>query len=181
MIGIGFFRRLRVPGHVVLDAEEHGEDEERDERGGDRQRVEAGAGRHADGGVDPDGGGGGQAADVTLSAQDRAAAEKADAGDDLRRDARRIAAVRFGQLDRDQGEGRGAERDQRVRAEAGGALTDLALRAEHRAEHGGEQQAAERFELSSRPGQISIWSQIESASSWARFALSVTTLPSTTS
>ena len=82
-----------------------------------------------------------------FAAQDRAAAEKADAGDDLRRDARGIAAVPSASWIEIEREGRGAERDQRVRAEAGGALPHLALRAEDRAEHRREQQPAERVEF----------------------------------
>jgi hypothetical protein len=60
--------------------------------------VLAAPGGDADRGVHPDHRGRRQALNPRVRAQDRAAAEKADAGDDLRRDAARIALAR-GQLD----------------------------------------------------------------------------------
>ena len=64
-------------------------------------------------------------------------AEEADAGDDLRRDARRVAdamAVDEPDAGGDVHEQRGADADQDVRAQAGGLARELALEADDAAE-----------------------------------------------
>jgi hypothetical protein len=74
---------------------------------------------------------------------DRARAEEADAGDDLRRDARRIAdalTVHNADPRRDVHEQRRADTDQNVGAEAGRLARQLSLEADDPAEQDGEQQ-----------------------------------------
>src|SRR6202042_1127280 len=80
-----------------------------------------GAGQHADRGGAPDGGGGVDAADVDAVAQDDPGAEEPDAGHDVGGDPGRVDPMLPGQQDGEQLEQGGAESDQSVRAQSGGA------------------------------------------------------------
>ncbi len=66
-----------------LYALHHGEDEEGDKRGGQRQQSQPGANRHADSRCDPHCSCGRQTLDVVLCTPDGARAQEPDAGNDL--------------------------------------------------------------------------------------------------
>ncbi len=95
--------------------------------------------------------------DRALGVQDRAGAEEADTGDDLRRDAGRVAvraAVRreadLRDVDRELREQRRADADQNVRAQPSRFVRQLALDADGAAEERGEQQLDEDREAERR-------------------------------
>src|SRR3970282_989396 len=70
--------------------------------------VVAAANSHADAGQDENGGGGGEAVDGTLSADDGASADEADAGNEVGRDAGGVAAPADSEeLGENGGEGQG--------------------------------------------------------------------------
>src|SRR6185295_14662751 len=81
---------LHAAVQQLLDRPQHREDQQDDQAGEDRLDVEGGPYGNADRGGHPQAGGGGEAVDGAAGLDDRAGAEKADAGDDLRRDAARI-------------------------------------------------------------------------------------------
>ena len=86
-------RSLLRPGaqeQAVGEDPQRPEADEHDGRREHRRRVVAGADGHADRGHRPERRGGRQPADREALADDRAGAEEADAGDDLRGDARRV-------------------------------------------------------------------------------------------
>ena len=77
---------------AVGDDAERPEDEQRAERRDEGGAAVAGAGRHPDRGDEPERRGGREAPHREALADDRAGAEEADAGHDLRRDPRRVDA-----------------------------------------------------------------------------------------
>ena len=127
---------------------------ERDERrdGRDQRRLPvAGAGRHADRRDEPERRRRRQAAHGETLPDDRARAEEADPGHDLRRDPRRVERdrPRAGEKlsrtrRRRRGEERRAERDEQVRAKPRLALAQLALETDRTAERSRDERARER-------------------------------------
>ena len=116
------------------------ENDERDNRRGEREARLSGSRGHANGRIDPDCGGGRHSVHAAAVTEDRASAEKADARDDLGRDAVGGAA-RILQKDRRDREQRGAERDEDVGAKPGGFATQFALDAEYGAQSRGQEQS----------------------------------------
>jgi len=112
------------------------------QRGPDRRHeVGPGSGGQADRRDDPQACGGGEAAHVHTELDDRAGAQEADSGHDLRRDATRVNAAsardRVEAVDGEHGEYRGAKRHEHVGSHARLVAVDLALQADHRPEDGG--------------------------------------------
>src|SRR5581483_10688068 len=147
----GVVAQLEAAG-LPADQLQRPEREDRQAGADGRGPVVAGAGRHPDRGDDPERAGGRQAAHGQPLAQDRAGAEEADPGHDLRGDPRRIGAddVRAARQEvvetvrRDDREEGGAERDEQVRTDAGLAIADLALDPDGRAERRGDGEPQER-------------------------------------
>ena len=131
---------------LELQPDEHQLDHEHDERGKGRALDIARAAGEADDGRGPEPGGRGQALDALVARDDdRASADEADAGDDLRAEARNVGKQMQGEqqvLARERGDG-GAEADEDVRAEARGAALRLALGADHAAADDGQRQPDE--------------------------------------
>src|SRR6266542_1537107 len=114
--------------------------------GAGREQVAADPDGHAEGTGRPDAGRGGEPADGEAVAQDGAAAEEADAGDDLGGQPARVGALAE-PVRGDEGEQAGADGQQDVRAQAGGLVGQLPLGAHQPAEDGGEGQPGELFEV----------------------------------
>ena len=135
---------VRPVAHAARHDPQRPETHERDHGRDHGRPVEAGPARHADRGHEPQRRRRRQAADREALADDRAGADEADAGDDLRRDARRIERDAARLRKREVAPGvRGDEREQRrshgdehVRAEARFPLAQLALDADDAAERG---------------------------------------------
>ena len=102
------------------------------------QRI-AGAGERADGGAAPERRGGGHALDIHALAQDDAAAQEADAADDVRGDARWAVGVAEQVRQRDK-QSR-AHRDEGGSAQTCRVLAKLPLQADHRAQDKGDSDA----------------------------------------
>jgi hypothetical protein len=88
-----------------------------------------------------------------MSMEDRAGAKEADAGNDLRGDARRVTiGTSIGRetdlrdVNREMREERGADADENVRTKAGRLPGDLALEADRAAEERGEEELEEQLE-----------------------------------
>jgi hypothetical protein len=122
-------QRDPAPEHrvvLVLESPEHSQGHHAERRRERAQDIHARPCREADGGDQPQARRGGQALDADARAQDRPAAEEADAGDDRGRDARGIdrhevthaIALEVHEVSRDDREGRRGESDDRVRAQA---------------------------------------------------------------
>src|SRR5438094_2632824 len=86
--------------------------------------------------------------------ENRAGPEEANAGDDLRGDARRIAVwaavggeTDLRDVDGQMGEERGTEADENIRTQPRGFAGDLALEADGAAEQRGEHQLEQQYEL----------------------------------
>lgn len=135
----------------AFDGAEAEESEEAEESGGPCGGVHAGAGGDAEGGDEPDGGGGGEALDAVAVAHDGACAEEADTGDDVGADAAGVVSE-HGEVggseglvgvvvDRDDHEEGGGERDDDVRAQAGGSFALLAFDADECAEEDGAEES----------------------------------------
>lgn len=110
----------------------------------DRALDEACAAGKADDGRGPQSGGGGKALDLTAACDnDRAGADEADAGDDLRSESADIGVKPEAEQQVLAGQRRycRAQADQNVRAEAGRAALYLALGADDRAAYERKQQA----------------------------------------
>ena len=132
----------REPG---LQPHEHHLDQQHDGRGEDGTLGIARAADKADDGRGPESGGGGQALDALVARDDdRARADKADAGDDLRAETRDVVIQVLEEqvLARERRDG-GAEADENVRAEARRPALDLALCADQTAADDGQRQAGE--------------------------------------
>ena len=131
---------------LELQPDEHQLDHEHDERGKGRALDIARAAGEADDGCGPEPGGRGQALDALVARDDdRACADEADAGDDLRAETRDVGKQMQGEqqvLARERGDG-GAEADEDVRAEARGAALRLALGTDHAAADDGQRQPDE--------------------------------------
>ncbi len=112
--------------------EEEGEGRENGDEGGDTRKT--GANRHPDGGDEPDVRRGRESGDVVLVVDERAGAEKADAGHDLRRHARWVGDSAEESLDREDGEEAGAYGDDHVRPDAGGLPAPVSFNADDEAE-----------------------------------------------
>src|SRR5262245_5845491 len=141
---------------LVLEAAQHRERHDADQRRRRAQDVHARAGGEPDGGHQPETGGGRQSLDAGTGPEDRAAAEESDAGDDRRRDARGVDVheiVRAVVLEIDEVRRHEHERGRRQRhddmgAEAGRPAVDVPLVADDAAERGPDDQADQ--ELSRR-------------------------------
>ena len=135
------------------DELERAERDEHERGGADGDRVVARAGGHPDRGDDPERRRGRQAANGDPADDDRAGAEEADPGHDLRRDPRRVEDDARGGRERpvrpgvggDEREDAGAERDDQVRPEARLVVAQLALEPDRAAEPRRDQQAEERL------------------------------------
>ena len=115
-----------------------------DDRAAQAALVKAAADRKADDCSRPQAGRGGQPLDALLPCDyDRARADEADAGDDLRAEARHVGVVVHVQVQELAGHGghRSAEADQDMRAEARRAALVRALQPDQAAAEHGEQHA----------------------------------------
>ena len=131
---------------LELQPDEHQLNHEHDERGKGRALDIARAAGEADDGRGPEPGGRGQALDALVARDDdRASADEADAGDDLRAEARNVGKQMQGEqqvLARERGDG-GAEADENVCAKTRGTALDLALCADQTAADDSQRQAGE--------------------------------------
>ena len=140
--------QLQIEVKQILFAEFHpgqqGGGEDGDEGDHQRPRVKAVAQCDADGGGAPHAGGGGQAGDDGLVAdEDGAGAEKTDAGDDLGGDAGHVPAAvqRIRYKEAHQGGHTGPQTHQDVGAHAGSPAVAAALHADEAAQQQCQQQA----------------------------------------
>lgn len=138
---------------AALERLEPGENHQQDRGRADRADVHASARREADARYRPQARGRRESAYHLAAQQDRSRAEKTDAGDDLcghprriENDARPALHVREAERGHEHHERR-ADRDEHVRAQAGGPVHPFALEADHAAEQRGEQQAAQQFDV----------------------------------
>ena len=145
--------RAEASEDSVRDDSQWPEGEQHERRRAHRGAVVAGARGETDRCDDPERRGRRKPSHREPLPDDRAGAEKADAGDDLRSDPRRVRAhdVRSGieegveavrADDREQGR---AQRNEQVRAQAGLALAQLALDADQTAEQRGEREPQQRL------------------------------------
>ena len=143
----GAFVLLRGQRRAGQEAHEWGENQSDDEVGeghGQRQVGQTGAAGHADGGDEPDGGGGGEAVDFFVVDEDQAGADEADAGDYLGGDAGGVeddAVVDEDVVEavlRDEQEESGCGAYDGIGAEAGALVADFALEADGGAEEKGQ-------------------------------------------
>jgi 8-oxo-dGTP diphosphatase len=139
-----------VAEHAPLHGTQAGDHHQRQGRGADGHPEQAQPAEHAHRGVGPDVGGRGDPDHAVAAEEDHPGAEEADAAHHLGGDAADVGTGRARHVEGAEagdGEGGGAERDQRVGAHPRRLGGQLTLGADQHAERGGERHPAEQLGL----------------------------------
>jgi hypothetical protein len=123
----------------ALDGAEKEKHRQDQQRGEDRRHIETETHRHTDRRHHPDRGRRGQPVDLVALAEDCARSQKADAGDDLRGDARRVGRTSEGLEPETRKQAR-ADSDQSEGLDSGRVAMELAFETDRDCEDGGDEQ-----------------------------------------
>ena len=144
---------MRARGDQPPERGEGDDGQEVQSRDEDREERQARAGRHADRRGLPHRRRRGESVDRASARDDEACSEEPDAGDDLRRDSRRItvrvavgAEADLGDVDGELEKQRRADADENIRTKSGWLARELALDPDGAAQNRGEKELAQHAE-----------------------------------